>query len=104
MVAATAKELVTVLAREYGGRAPRGRVSPRLAEAALHIAPVRAALAGTPPESIAYLNHSVAFDVRRAEALLGPRGLRPPRFGEYVDAMVRFFRAHEDDPAVRPNA
>ena len=100
----TTKELVTVLAREYAGRAPRGRVSPRLAEAALRIPPVRAALADTPPESIAYLNHSVAFDVRRAEALLGPQGLRPPRFGDYVDAIVRFFRAHEDDPAFRPNA
>ena len=44
----------------------------------------------------------MAFDVRRAGALLGPRGLHPPRFGEYVDAMVRFFRAHEDDPAFRP--
>src|SRR5436190_456164 len=100
----TTKELVTVLAREYAGRAPRGRVSPRLAEAALRIPPVRAALADTPPESIAYLNHSVAFDVRRAEALLGPQALRPPRFGDYVDAIVRFFRAHEDDPAFRPNA
>jgi hypothetical protein len=46
----------------------------------------------------------VASDVRRAGALLGPHGLRPPRFGEYVAAMVRFFRAHEDDPAFRPNA
>jgi hypothetical protein len=50
---------------------------------------------GTPRESVAYLNHSVAFDTRRAVALLGPLGLAPPRFTEYVDAMVGYFKENE---------
>ena len=55
---------------------------------------------GAPPESIAYLNHPVGFDTRRALAILEPHGLRPPSFTDYVDAMVGFFREHEDDPAL----
>jgi hypothetical protein len=41
----------------------------------------------------------VTFDARRAVDLLAPHDLRPPRFTEYVGAMVRFFRDHQDDPA-----
>lgn len=95
----TTRELVTALSETYAGRPPVGRVPPRLVEAVLRAKPIRDALGGTPRESIAYLNHTVSFDTRRAVALLGPEGLAPPRFADYVDAMVGFFRAHEDDPA-----
>ncbi len=44
----------------------------------------------------------MTFDARRAAELLSPLGLRPPRFGDYVEPMVEFFRAHEDDPAYAP--
>jgi hypothetical protein len=71
-------------------------------EASLHVKPVSAAFGGTPPESIAYLNHAVTFDTRRAVDLLEPHGLKPPPFASYAEAMVGFFRAHEDDPAFRP--
>jgi hypothetical protein len=98
------RELVEVLSNEYAGRPPRGRMSPKLAEASLKVGGVRKALAGTPPESIAYLNHSVTFDTRRARELLDPHGLTPPNFPDYVEAMVRFFKAHEDDPAFQPAA
>ena len=57
------------------------------------------AFGGTPRESIAYLNHSVRFDTRRAVDLLTPLGLNPPVFSNYVENMVAFFREHEDDPA-----
>jgi thioester reductase-like protein len=96
------RELVTALAREYAGRAPRGRISPKLVANALRVAAVREAFGGTPRESIAYLNHPVSFDTRRAVELLAPHDLRPPRFGDYAAAMVRFFREHEDDPAFAP--
>jgi hypothetical protein len=29
--------------------------------------------------------------------VLGPKGLRPPRFSDYVGPMVQFFRDHEGD-------
>jgi thioester reductase-like protein len=96
------RELVTTLSMEYVRRPPRGRVSPRLVETMLRSRAVREAFGGTPRESIAYLNHPVTFDTRRAVDLLAPHDLRPPRFADYVAAMVAFFRAHESDPAFAP--
>jgi len=98
----TARELLGLLSERYAGRAPRGRIPPRLAAASLRVPAVRRMLSGTPRESIAYLNHPVRFDTRRAVGVLEPHGLRPPSFGEYVDAMVDFFKRHEADPALTP--
>ena len=98
----TANELTVILAREYAGREPTLRVPAKAVATSLRFKRVREMYEGAPPESIVYLNHPVRFDTRRAEALLEPHGLRVPRFPEYVDAMVRFFRARETDPALRP--
>jgi uncharacterized protein YbjT (DUF2867 family) len=98
----TAKELVSVLSREYAGREPKGRVPPSLVQASLRLGAIRERFGGTPMESIAYLNHPVAFDTRRSRALLAPHDLRPPNFRDYAATMTRFFREHEDDPAFRP--
>jgi thioester reductase-like protein len=98
----TAAELTEALSMEYAGRRPRGRIPPALAAASLRLKPLQARLGGAPWESIAYLNHPVRFDTRRAVSILEPLDLRPPNFREYVEPMVRFFRAHEDDPALSP--
>ncbi len=98
----SARELLTLLSREYGGRGPSVRVPPAVIENALRFRTVRNLFSGAPRESIRYLNHAVRFDTRRAEAVLGRAGLRVPRFEEYVGAIVDFFRAHEDDPAFAP--
>jgi thioester reductase-like protein len=98
----TARELVALLADEYANRQPRGRVPPALVAASLRLKPVRELFGGTPRESVAYLNHPVVFDTRRAIELLSPHGLRPPGFREYVGAMVRFFREHENEAAFVP--
>jgi nucleoside-diphosphate-sugar epimerase len=98
----TAAELMAILARAYGGRPPSLRLSPSLVSASLRVPALRRAFGGAPRESIRYLNHPVRFDTRRASDLLGAAGLRVPRFEEYVDALVRFFREHEDDPAFVP--
>ena len=75
-----------------------------MVSSALKLDYVRKRFGGTPPESLAYLNHPVKFDTRRTLALLEPHGLRPPNFSDYVPAMVRFFREHADDPAFVPGA
>ena len=93
----TTRELVELLSKEYSGREPQGRIAPRLVEQTLRLPAVRKQFGGTPRESIAYLNHRVTFDTRRAETVLGAKGLRPPRFVEYVGPMVQFFRDHEGD-------
>jgi thioester reductase-like protein len=96
------RRLVSLLSREYAGRAPAGSIPPRLVSASLRLGPVRKLFGGTPYQSIPYLNHPVVFDPRRALELLGPHGLRPPAFGDYSDAIVEFFRRHEHDPAFAP--
>jgi thioester reductase-like protein len=98
----TAAELYRLLAREYAGRKPNLRVPAKLVQTGLKVPAISKAFSGAPPESIEYLNHPVRFDTRRASDLLARHGLRCPRFEEYVPAMVRFFREHEDDPKYMP--
>ena len=98
----TASELLTLLAREYAGREPGYRLPPWMVETSLRLKTVRDMFGGAPRESIKYLNHPVRFDTRRAGDLLAAQGLRCPRFEEYVEPMVRFFREHEQDPAFAP--
>lgn len=100
----TTRELVEVFSQEYAGRAPRGKLPPALAQASLRFKPVRKLFSDTPAESIAYLNHPVTFDTRRAVDLLTPHGLAPPPFRSYAGAMVEFFKANQDDPALAPKA
>ena len=95
--------LLKLLAERYGARAPKGRVPPAVASAALRLPPVRARFGGTPRESIAYLNHPVVFDMRRAVDLLAASNLTPPNFADYADPVVRFFKEHENDPAFAPS-
>jgi thioester reductase-like protein len=98
----TAGELVDLLSRLYSGQPPKGRVPAGLVERSLRLKWVRDMFEGVPAESIVYLNHPVVYDARRTVDLLAGHGLVPPRFPDYAEVMVEFFRAHEDDPALRP--
>ncbi|MEA2410490.1 MAG: hypothetical protein QOC77_1051 [Thermoleophilaceae bacterium] len=100
----SARELLTLLSKEYAGKEPGYKVPPRLVESSLRFKSVRAMFHGAPQESIRYLNHEVRFDTRRADDLLARAGLRCPRFDEYVGPVVKFFREHEDDEAFVPAA
>jgi thioester reductase-like protein len=95
-------ELARLLALEYTGREPRFALPPGVVDRSLKYAPIRKMFGGTPRQSIVYLNHPVRFDTAQAAEILHRNGLRPPRFPEYVGAMVRFFAAHEHDDAYRP--
>ena len=95
-------ELLTVLSERYGARPPRGRIPPAAVAAALRLSAVSRRFGNTPRESIAYLNHRVVFDMRRAVDLLGARGLAPPRFADYAGPLVEFFKAHESDSMFVP--
>ena len=98
----SARELLTILSREYASKEPKMRVPPKLVESSLRLKTVRSMFSGAPPEAIRYLNHSVRFDTRRTEDLLGPLGVRCPRVQDYAPKLVAFFKAHEDDPAFAP--
>jgi thioester reductase-like protein len=98
----TAADLFKTLAREYTGREPKLKVSPKLVENSLRSTAVSKAFYGAPRESIQYLNHPVTFDTRRASEVLARNGVEIPKFQEYVGNMVKFFREHEDNPAYAP--
>jgi nucleoside-diphosphate-sugar epimerase len=95
-------EVATLLVREYDGRTPSFPVPLGVIERALRYRAVRELMGGTPRESLVYLNHPVRFDVTNANEVLGRHGLRCPRLPDYAGNLVAFFRAHEDDPALRP--
>jgi thioester reductase-like protein len=98
----SAADVFGLLSREYAGRDPSYRLPPSLVDNSLRFKAVRTMFSGAPRESIRYLNHPVRFDTRRADDLLARHGLRCPRFEEYVEPVVRFFREHEDDSAFVP--
>ena len=98
----SAHDLLDTLSQEYGGRTTRGSLPAWMVSNSLRLATVRKLFSDTPRESIAYLNHPVSFDTRRAVELLAPHDLHPPVFGDYAANMVAFFKAHEDDPAYLP--
>src|SRR5919106_2440711 len=70
----TAVELLGILSEAYAGRGPSYRLAPRLVATALRVPAVRKVLGGA-------------------------AGLRVPRFEEYAQTLVRFFREHQDHPA-----
>ncbi|MGZ4269918.1 MAG: SDR family oxidoreductase [Solirubrobacteraceae bacterium] len=97
-------EVFALLARIYSGREPSFQMPPAVLDRAMAFSAVRAMFGGTPRESLRYLNHPVRFDTTQAGVVLGRKGLRCPRLGEYAETMVAFFRAHEDDPAFKGGA
>lgn len=99
----SAGEVFTLLSELYAGRKPSYTLPAKPVELALRVKAVQSLFGGIPAESIRYLNHPVRYDARRAGDMLGRNGLRLPRFPEYAEAMVRFFREHESDPAYSPS-
>jgi thioester reductase-like protein len=91
--------LVELLSVAYAGRRPQGRIPHRLLERSLRRDAIRRLFAGTPSESVRYLNHAVRFDTTATEALLPPTC---PHFHAYAGTIVDFFRRNERDPAFVP--
>jgi thioester reductase-like protein len=98
----TAKEVFGLLSELYAGKRPSYTVPAKAVELALRAKPVQNLFEGIPHESMRYLNHAVRYDARRASDLMERHGLRLPRFPEYAETMVRYFREHESDPAFVP--
>ena len=91
----SASELLAALSQAYAGKAPKGKLPPAMVENSLRMEKMRTLFGGAPRESIAYLNHAVSFDTRRAVSILGPHDLAPPRFANYVENMVRYLKENE---------
>jgi thioester reductase-like protein len=98
----SAAEVARIFSMEYAGKPPAMRVPPGLVVNALRFKLVRDLYGDAPGESIRYLNHPVRFDTRNADEILARNGLRCPHLEEYVGPIVKFFKEHEDDPALMP--
>jgi nucleoside-diphosphate-sugar epimerase len=98
----SAGDVFTLLSELYANKKPAYTVPAKPVALALRAKPVRQMFEGIPAESIQYLNHAVRYDARRASDLMERSGMRLPRFPEYAETMVSFFREHEDDPAFAP--
>jgi len=94
----SAAKLVVRLDEEYAARSPAFRLPPRLAARSLRIPPVRH---GRRHPSRVDRVPELPGPLRRAPCSRRARapGVRCPPFEDYVGPLVRFFRAHEDDPA-----
>ena len=68
------RELVDAALARYAGRTPAAACRRALVERPLRVSRCRSSSSGTPRESIAYLNHPVRYDTRRAVDLLAPHG------------------------------
>jgi thioester reductase-like protein len=95
-------EVFELLSELYANKKPAYTLPARPVALALRAKPIQKMFEGIPAESIQYLNHPVRYDARRAADLMERGGLRLPRFPEYAETMVKFFREHEDDPAFAP--
>jgi len=95
-------EVFELLSELYANKKPAYTMPARPVALALRAKPVQKFFQGIPAESIQYLNHPVRYDARRASDLMERGGLRLPRFPEYAETMVSFFREHADDPAFAP--
>jgi hypothetical protein len=50
-----------------------------------------------PVEVLDYFEHDCRYDTTEASRDLGALGVSCPRFPDYVDRLVAFYRAHPDD-------
>lgn len=93
---------VAELVRALGRAADRRVLRLPLPQAALRLAlesvPGLRRLTGIPPALADYFDHPARYDTSRARDLLQGSGVEPPRFADYVDAMVAFVRANPEPP------
>src|SRR4051794_36015726 len=95
-------EVFELLSQLYAHKKPAYTLPARPVALALKAKPVKTFFQGIPAKSIQSLTHPARYDARRAGDLMERAGLRLPRFPEYAEAMVNFFREHEDDPSFAP--
>jgi len=96
----SAHDMFGLLCRQLAGKEPAYTVPAAPVAASLRSKSLRTFFGGVPRETIRYMNHPVRYDTRKATELLAAAGLSCPGFASYAPAMVEFFRAHKEDPAL----
>ena len=91
----TTAELFDVLSREMTGKGSFYTPPTAVVQSSLKMS-ISPTLTGLPHSGVPYFFVSQEYDTSVADALLGPRGIRCPRFDEYAGNLVRFVRSHPD--------
>jgi thioester reductase-like protein len=68
-----------------------------LAVAKIMVSGPISAYLGMPPQTLDYFDHACRYDASQATADLAALGLRCPRLPDYVDNLIRFYRAKKSE-------
>ena len=85
----TSEELFDLISRNLAGRESLLTLPAPVVQATLNL-PLNEKVTGLPRVGVPYFFLKQTYDTARATALLAPRGLRCPRFPDYVTALLDF--------------
>ena len=85
----TTEELFDVISRNLSGRESLVTLPAPVVQATLNI-PLNEKVTGLPRVGVPYFFLKQTYDTARSTALLAPRGVRCPRFPDYVPALLDF--------------
>jgi nucleoside-diphosphate-sugar epimerase len=89
----TTRELFDVIARHLAGRPSRLTAPAPVVQTTLNL-PLSEKISGLPRVGVPYFFLKQTYDTTRARRLLEPRGVRCPRFPDYVPALIAFVERH----------
>jgi len=85
----TTEELFDIISRNLAGRESLVTLPAPVVRTTLNL-PLNEKMTGLPRVGVPYFFLKQTYDTTRATALLAPRGLRCPRFPDYVPALIDF--------------
>lgn len=89
----TTEELFDIISRKLSGRESLVTLPAPVVRTTLNL-PLNEKVTGLPRVGVPYFFLKQTYDTTRATALLAPRGLRCPRFPDYVPALLDFVERH----------
>jgi thioester reductase-like protein len=89
----TTEELFDVISRNLSGRESLVTLPAPVVRTTLNL-PLNEKVTGLPRVGVPYFFLKQTYDTTRATALLAPRGVRCPRFPDYVPALIDFVEQH----------
>lgn len=89
----TTEEMFNVISRNLSGRESLVTLPAPVVRTTLNL-PLNEKVTGLPRVGVPYFFLKQTYDTARATALLAPRGLRCPRFPDYVTALLDFVEHH----------
>lgn len=89
----TTEELFDIISRHLSGRESLVTLPAPVVRTTLNL-PLNEKVTGLPRVGVPYFFLKQTYDTARATALLAPRGVRCPRFPDYVPALIEFVERH----------